>query len=143
MNDKEMIQKTIVDCCHNAWKEYMDSIGHAYVQIEPTDEMKESILSGALFYIKGFREGRKPTPQEMHDEWRRYKARDGWTYGGLKDVKKKEHPCMLPYQDLPKEERQKDEVFAMAVENSIRHLMCNRHFSMSMIHRVLEGSDGS
>lgn len=45
-----------------------------------------------------------------HVAWMQYKKRDGWVWGPVKDVAKKEHPCMMPYDALPPEQRKKDAV---------------------------------
>ena len=46
-----------------------------------------------------------------HDAWMREKLDTGWTYGPLKDPVKKEHPCIVPYADLPAEQKAKDFIF--------------------------------
>jgi hypothetical protein len=35
----------------------------------------------------------------------------GWRYGPVKDVKNREHPCMVEYDELPMEQRVKDFIF--------------------------------
>src|SRR5579864_3647896 len=44
----------------------------------------------------------------QHENWRKDKLAEGWTYGPVKDPMKKEHPCMVPYEQLPVEQRTKD-----------------------------------
>lgn len=46
-----------------------------------------------------------------HDSWLAVKEADGWKYGEFKDVEKKEHPCFVPYDQLPAEQRLKDHLF--------------------------------
>ena len=46
-----------------------------------------------------------------HDAWMREKLDTGWTYGPIKDPVKKEHPCIVPYADLPAEQKAKDFIF--------------------------------
>jgi len=48
------------------------------------------------------------SPEENHNNWSRNKLEDGWRYGKVKDLKKKTHPCLVPYRDLPFEEIIKD-----------------------------------
>ena len=43
------------------------------------------------------------------------KADEGWKYGPVKDADKKEHPCFLPYHNLPLEQRMKDYLFGAIV----------------------------
>ena len=50
-------------------------------------------------------------PEEAHDSWwDAYKAL-GWTYAPVRDVAKKEHPDMVPFNKLGWEERIKDQVW--------------------------------
>lgn len=43
------------------------------------------------------------------------KEADGWKYGKVKDAEKKEHPCCVPYYDLPVKQRVKDSLFTGVV----------------------------
>jgi hypothetical protein len=55
------------------------------------------------------------TPEKMHESWLAEKRATGWVYGPVKDPEKKEHPCMLPYAELPPEQRSKDSIFLAVV----------------------------
>ena len=55
------------------------------------------------------------TPRESHESWLAEKEATGWTYGPVKDPKKKEHPCFVPYDDLPREQKMKDDLFTRTV----------------------------
>ena len=56
-------------------------------------------------------------PWDEAPEWQRdsaingVKARTGWKYGPVKDPEKKEHPCFVPYDELPSTEKAKDAIF--------------------------------
>ena len=50
-----------------------------------------------------------------HDSWLAAKEADGWKYGQVKDAVKKEHPCYVPYDQLPKEQQVKDALFKAVV----------------------------
>lgn len=39
------------------------------------------------------------------------KLRNGWSYGSIKDADKKEHPCLVAWEQLPVEQRAKDHLF--------------------------------
>ena len=57
------------------------------------------------------------TPEEMHEGWKEVKLKDGWKYGEVKDARKKTHPCLVDtYEDLPIEDRIKDELFSSIVK---------------------------
>jgi hypothetical protein len=67
--------------------------------------------------IEGVRAARRGcTPRELWQEWKAGKAAQGWVYGPEKDPAKKTHPCLVPeYEDLPREQRDKDQLFLMIV----------------------------
>ena len=44
----------------------------------------------------------------QHDQWMATKKADGWKFGKTKDGKKKTHPMMVPYSQLPEFEKRKD-----------------------------------
>lgn len=46
--------------------------------------------------------------EHAHDVWARQRIADGWTYGATRDDERKEHPCLVPYRDLPDSEKQYD-----------------------------------
>jgi hypothetical protein len=50
----------------------------------------------------------------MHENWMQFKVQSGWRYGKVKDLDKKEHPCLVSYDKLPQEEKNKDKVFIQA-----------------------------
>lgn len=50
-------------------------------------------------------------PEDSHNSWLMAKKADGWVYGSVKDPDKKQHPCMVPYKDLPSEQQIKDSLF--------------------------------
>ena len=50
-------------------------------------------------------------PEASHISWMRQKLADGWKYGPVKDPEKKEHPCMVPFDQLPAEQQAKDHLF--------------------------------
>ena len=50
------------------------------------------------------------------------KSKDGWTYGTVKDAEAKTHPCLLPYSELPQEQKIKDQLFISVVMASAKAL---------------------
>lgn len=46
--------------------------------------------------------------KNVHEVWARNRIADGWTYGPVRDDSKKEHPCLVPYEDLPEIEKDYD-----------------------------------
>ncbi|MCA9124691.1 MAG: Ryanodine receptor Ryr [Planctomycetaceae bacterium] len=46
--------------------------------------------------------------ENAHDIWAAQRLKDGWTYGPKRDDTAKQHPCLIPYADLPDSEKQYD-----------------------------------
>jgi hypothetical protein len=55
------------------------------------------------------------TPEQSHEGWLAEKRAAGWKYGPVKDPDRKEHPCFVPYADLPPAQRAKDGVYLAVV----------------------------
>lgn len=43
--------------------------------------------------------------ENTHDVWAVERIRQGWTYGPNRDDQTKQTPCLVPYSDLPEEEK--------------------------------------
>lgn len=46
--------------------------------------------------------------ENVHDVWAETRIKQGWKYGEQRDDNKKTHPCLVPYEDLPEEEKEYD-----------------------------------
>lgn len=66
---------------------------------------KAVVIEGVVLAIDG------ATPEELHEGWVAAKLADGWSYGEVKDVEAKTHPCIADYDALPREQRAKDDLF--------------------------------
>ncbi|MBR4739398.1 MAG: Ryanodine receptor Ryr [Bacteroidales bacterium] len=43
--------------------------------------------------------------ENVHEVWARARMEQGWTYGPERDDARKRHPCLVPYGQLPEEEK--------------------------------------
>ena len=103
----------VAKICHEANRAYCESIGD-YSQVcwaEAPEWQKNSACAGVRFHL----EDPEASPSGSHDNWMRGKALDGWKYGAVKNESTKEHPCMVPYSQLPEEQRRKDHLFVAIV----------------------------
>ena len=73
---------------------------------------KDSAINGVRFHIDNPDAGCSGS----HENWLKEKYADGWKYGNVKDPDKKEHPCCVPYDELPAEQRVKDALFVGVVK---------------------------
>lgn len=57
--------------------------------------------------------------KNAHDIWAQQRLADGWRYGARRDDKKKEHPCLIAYDELPETEKVYDRNAAMQTLKAI------------------------
>ena len=43
--------------------------------------------------------------KNVHEVWAKSRIEQGWKYGEKRDDTKKLHPCLVPYEELPEEEK--------------------------------------
>lgn len=46
--------------------------------------------------------------KNVHEVWAETRIKQGWTYGEQRNDELKTHPCLVPYEDLPEEEKEYD-----------------------------------
>lgn len=69
------------------------------------DWQRESAIEGVAKARAG------ATPEQLHESWCEFKTNAGWIYGDTKDEAARTHPCLVPYDALPPEQRAKDGLF--------------------------------
>ncbi len=57
--------------------------------------------------------------ENAHDIWARARMREGWSLGSARDDARKLHPDLVPYQDLPEQEKQYDRNAALETLKAI------------------------
>jgi ryanodine receptor 2 len=57
-----------------------------------------------------------------HDLWAAQRLAEGWSYGPYRDDKNKQHPCLVPYDRLPEEEKEYDRITALGTLKAILSL---------------------
>lgn len=48
--------------------------------------------------------------KNTHDNWAKQRMEDGWKYGEKRNDETKEHPCLVPYEELSEEEKEYDRI---------------------------------
>lgn len=43
--------------------------------------------------------------ENVHNVWAKTRIEQGWTYGPKRNDTEKKHPCLVPYDQLPEEEK--------------------------------------
>lgn len=71
---------------------------------------KESAINGVKFHLSG-----EYGKESSHENWMKEKIAAGWTYGPEKSPELKTHPCLIPFDQLPKFQQIKDVLFSLVV----------------------------
>ena len=64
---------------------------------------KDSAING----VKAIISGKVQEAKDSHQLWFNEKNSQGWKYGKVKEPEKKLHPCMVHYDNLPLEQKDK------------------------------------
>lgn len=104
-----MTPENIAMAAHEVNRAYCASLGDD--SQAPWADAPEWQQASALAGVKMHLANPDATPENSHESWLAAKQADGWKYGPVKDAEKKEHPCFMPYADLPAEQKTKDYLF--------------------------------
>jgi len=108
-----MTREEIASVCHEA-NRALCKVFNDHSQVEwglAPQWQKDSAIKGVEFCILN-----PDAPASAnHSSWMAQKIVDGWAYGPVKDPEKKLHPCIVPFDQLPPEQRVKDHLFKAVV----------------------------
>lgn len=99
----------IAEVAHEANRAYCNSIGD-FSQLHWDSApgwQKKSAINGVKFHL----ENPNADPSASHANWLKEKQDAGWQWGEVKNTGKRLHPCCVPYDKLPIEQRVKDSLF--------------------------------
>lgn len=60
--------------------------------------------------------------KNVHETWAANRIKDGWSYGETRNDTLKQHPCLIPFEQLPEEEREYDRQTAITTLKTIYKL---------------------
>lgn len=109
-----MTAEAIAHVCHEANRAVQIEQADPTIPVSPLwedldQETRESAIDGVQNVLAG------ASPRESHENWMQFKLDRGWKLGPVKDEEKKEHPLLVPYDELPDEQRMKDALFIAIV----------------------------
>jgi ryanodine receptor 2 len=58
--------------------------------------------------------------KNTHETWANERIKRGWKFGDKRDDRRKEHPCLVPYEELPEPEKEYDR---MVVREMLKTLL--------------------
>ena len=108
----------IAELAHNVNRLYCQMLGDDSQLSWPLAPQwqRDSAIEGVRFHLANPDAG----PSASHDSWLSHKRNEGWSYGPVKDIAKKEHPCFVPYEALPVEQQVKDHLFQAVIHAASR-----------------------
>jgi ryanodine receptor 2 len=62
--------------------------------------------------------------ENAHEVWARQRLDQGWRYGPRRNDEKKEHPCLIAYEELPESEKDVDRQAVITTLKAIVALGC-------------------
>ena len=103
----------IAKTCHEINRAYCQAIGDNSQPAweEAPEWQRASAIKGVQFHIAN----PDADPAASHQSWYDQKAAEGWSFGLVKNEELKMHPCMVPYNMLPVEQKAKDYLFRATV----------------------------
>lgn len=114
MNNPRIIRAARI--AHEVNRAYCLSLGESQPAWDAAPQwQKDSAIQGVL----AIQDRPDTTPEDSHESWLAHKRAEGWKFGPVKDATAKEHPCMVPYEQLPRSQRIKDDLFIAAVKAAL------------------------
>ncbi len=106
------VEENIARVCHEANRAFCEATGDLSqpTWVDAPEWQTRSAIKGVAGVLAG------NGPEESHKSWLVEKAATGWKYGEIKDPEAKTHPCFLPYDELPPEQKLKDHLFVGIVD---------------------------
>lgn len=103
---------SIARVCHEVNRAYCEAMGDTsqVPWVDAPEWQKFSACKGVALHLFN-----DVGPQASHESWMQEKIDAGWKYGPVKDAEKKQHPCLVPFDQLPREQQAKDFIFRAIV----------------------------
>ncbi len=110
-----MKKENVAQIAHEINKAYCESIGD---NSQPSwENAPEWQKSSAINVVQFHLDNPEAPPSASHDSWLKQKTEEGWKYGAVKNPETKEHPCFVPYEELPVEQKSKDFLFKQVIHS--------------------------
>lgn len=114
-----MSPEDIARVAHEVNRAYCQALGD---MSQPAWELapewqRSSARAGVALHLGG-----EHGPEASHASWMDQKVREGWIWGPCKDPVLLEHPCIKPFDQLPREQQAKDFIFR-GVVHALRDLV--------------------
>ncbi len=103
----------VAKICHEANRSYCETL-EDFSQVSwymAEGWQKESAVNGVVMHLKN----PGASAATSHESWMQEKLNAGWLWGEEKDAASKTHPCLVSFEELPKEQQAKGRLFKSIV----------------------------
>lgn len=105
----------IARVCHDANRAVQIVQDDPSIPVSPAwDDLDGETIASAMDGVEGVLGGN--SPEQSHQQWCRFKLKNGWVLGPVKSETLKQHPLLVAYEDLPDSQRAKDAIFVSIVQ---------------------------
>ncbi|MET0546288.1 MAG: RyR domain-containing protein [Caulobacterales bacterium] len=112
---KEEIVHICAQVAHEAMRAFKIGLGED--RLAPWSRVSADVRRSTIEGVR-FRIANPDAPlSAQHDQWMAERIAAGWRKGKVKDVQKKTHPSLVPYEALSETERRKDALIASVVKS--------------------------
>ena len=94
-----------------------------------TDYVPNPCDLSAIELPESLKELVEPLSKNVHEVWAAGRLADGWKFGPVRDDIKKEHPSLIPYEELTEEEKDYDRATAIS---TVRYIL-SKGYTISKI----------
>lgn len=103
----------VAQVCHEANRAYCATLGDLSQPPwgDAPEWQRESAINGVILHV----DNPDLPASASHESWMREKLEAGWAYGPVKHPEIKQHPCLLPFDELAPEQQAKDRLFIAVV----------------------------
>lgn len=133
-----MRHEQIARACHEVNRAICEAAGDTSQKSwnEAEQWQRDSALRGVTYAIAN----PNGPASGQHDAWMADKIADGWVHGSAKDVIAKTHPCIVPYDELPFDQRVKDHTFRAIVATLTSPDFGNEGFDFAALRQLRKAS---
>jgi ryanodine receptor 2 len=80
---------------------------------KPSNYIPSPIDTSGIVVPESILELSEMLANNTHELWAKGRLEEGWRYGPERDDTSKQHPCLVPYSDLPESEKKYDRDISM------------------------------
>lgn len=118
LSTTDIVMNNIIQTTYNINRLYCRALGD--FSLVPWEKTTEDIINSMYLGVRNVIKNPDLTPEMSHVCWLNCKREEGWVYGPEKSAKNKTHPCIMPYSELPEEQRVKDLLFITVVRSLLK-----------------------